>query len=147
MAKPEAQFISNLHSRLGKDKFGAGDDIHKQSMYTPYSGGTPDNYYEALNISLWVEYKFERKMPKIYRLTQKLSPLQLKWINRAYDNGQNVAVVVGFGKTDVAIFQDLAWTTDYTEEELEPYLITRDEYVQSLISFMRGDSINLGGVL
>jgi len=139
MAKPEATFISYINKRINTD-------IYKQSMYTPYSGGTPDNYYEATNLTLWIEYKFEHKMPKIYRLSEKLSPLQLRWLNRAYENGQNVAVVVGFGKHDVVVFIDQAWIYNYTEAELREHIISRQQFIKDLDDYMAGTARILGGM-
>lgn len=139
MAKPEATFVSYIHKKLDPE-------IHRQSMYTPYSGGTPDCYYEHRRMALWIEYKFERQMPKIYRLNEKLSALQMQWLNRAHDNEQNVAVVVGFGKTDVVVFIDGAWDEAYSSEELQPHIISRKQFILDLAVYMRGGSMVLGGM-
>ena len=115
-------------------------------MYTPYSGGTPDMYYEQLRKSLWIEYKFEHKMPGTYRLSTKLSALQRQWLNRAYANEQDVAVVVGFGRTDVVVFIDEAWNSDYDADELEPHIITRKQFIIDLDDYMAGNAMILAGM-
>lgn len=137
MPKPEATFVTYINNRIDRD-------LHRQSMYTPYSSGTPDCYYEAKHKALWVEYKFERQMPGIYRLSKKVSSLQIIWLNRAYLNGINVYVVTGFGKHDVVVFADMTWENDYTREELLPHVIPRADFIKNLNAFMNGGTMVLG---
>jgi len=140
VAKPEATFVRYINTRINTN-------IHVQSMYTPYTAGTPDCYYESRNMALWIEYKYEKQMPKIYRLSQKLSALQKCWLERAYNNGINVAVAVGFGRNEVVSFIDLAWDEEYTREELEPHIVTRTDFIKGIDDFMAGNSMVLGGML
>jgi len=123
MAKPEAVFIRYINTRIN-------NTIHAQSMYTPYSSGTPDNYYEAYKQTLWIEYKFEHKIPKIYHLDKKVSSLQKAWLNRAVDNKQRAWVVTGFGTDQVAVFIDKTWNTSHPRETIK--LMTRKEYIELL---------------
>ena len=85
-------------------------------------------------------------MPGIYRLSKKLSALQIQWLNRAEENDVSVAVVVGFGRTDVVVFIDGAWNEDYLKEELEPHIITRKQFIYDLELYMGGGSMILGGI-
>ena len=48
--KPESQAVSSLHTKLDKR-------VYREGMANPYSGGTPDVYYEGTCGALWVEYK------------------------------------------------------------------------------------------
>ncbi len=133
MAKPEATFVHYINSPIDTG-------IYTQSMYTPYSNGTPDCYYEAPDKHLWIEYKYEKKMPGIYRLNKQVSALQAQWLNRAYDNGQNVVVVAGFGKTDVVVFSDKSWNREHTRQSLESYTITRKDFIEQLNTYMHGNA-------
>jgi hypothetical protein len=90
--KPEASFRDGVHSQLP-----SRDIVHRQSMYTPYSAGTPDMYYEAPKHSLWVEYKYLPKW-KDFIIDDLLSGLQLEWAKRALRNAMPWAAIVGLGK-------------------------------------------------
>jgi len=118
MSKPEATFIRYINSRIDRT-------IHVQSMYTPYSAGTPDNYYETNRQTLWVEYKYARAVPRLYPLGKKVTALQAAWLNRAVDNNHRVWVVVGFGDTEVAVFTNKEWVHSYTKEEICARMLTR----------------------
>lgn len=70
--KPEAVFRDSVHKYLTKLK-------RKQSMYTPYSAGTPDSYYLGNKNSLWIEWKFYKQLPKEFHSFDKFSKQQVKW--------------------------------------------------------------------
>lgn len=124
--KPEAQAVSNVHKKLNKL-------IYYEGMANPYSGGTPDVYYDGPGGDLWVEYKFLPKTPPVVLLTNpkasvKLSALQNRWLNRAHDNGRNVAVVVLTpGKKGCYLYQNRQWELPIKREIFEACLRSRQE--------------------
>jgi hypothetical protein len=67
-------------------------------MYTMFSAGTPDHYYEAWWGHLWVEWKWLAKLPrKPPSAVDLLSPQQLAWAQRAVKNRQPWSLVCGVG--------------------------------------------------
>lgn len=112
--KPEGQFVTSVNRYLPLA-------VHHEGMANPYRSGTPDEYYEGSRGVLWVEYKFLRTVPP--NITPDLSPLQERWLLRAYNNGVNVAVIVGSPSGGV-IYTDRSWEQT----------ITRDEYLSRMVS-------------
>lgn len=116
MAGPEARFVERVHRQLDRR-------IYKQSM-TGVMGnnGTPDRYYEGSSGVLWIEYKaVAGKLPKVINLIEKapkLSPLQLRWINRADFNDVPVAVVLGSEQGGL-IFTGGSWDEEHQLEDLK----------------------------
>lgn len=90
-AKPETSFIRRVNKKLPPE-------VHREKMANPFRGGTPDVYYEGTSGVLWAEYKFWTSVPRVIDVTEIVSPLQALWLNRAYDNGVNIAVIVGYQK-------------------------------------------------
>ncbi|NIT13216.1 MAG: hypothetical protein GTN99_02930 [Candidatus Dadabacteria bacterium] len=87
--KPEARFIQSIERYLSPL-------VYRQSMYTPYSNGTPDRYYEGPYNQLWVEYKFTTALkPRPFKPIDLVTKLQAKWLLRAYKNGIPVAIILG----------------------------------------------------
>ena len=128
-SNPEATFARYIHSRVDKK-------IHSEGMSNPYRGGTPDRYFEARQV-LWVEWKFLRELPKRqFKLYEKVSPLQHKWLDRCYMNGHQCCVIVGFGSSDVLIATDMQWHDTFTREQLDEKLITRKEAIQWIESMV-----------
>ena len=93
--KPENRFIKAVHDDLKVDY----PFIYPEKTNNPFRGGIPDVYYDSPARDGWVEYKWFDKIPPVIRLSEgndpPLSALQQHWINRAYDNGRNIAVIVG----------------------------------------------------
>lgn len=107
--KPESVFSDSLNKMLPVP-------IHREKMNNPYRGGTADFWYSGNLDDLWVEYKLLSKQPKnIYNLTTgnkpPLSALQQKWLRERYNEGRNVAVVVGT-PAGIKILQHLSWEKD-----------------------------------
>ena len=63
-----------------------------QSITSPAVSGTPDLWLSAKN-DLWIEVKYDPKTKGAIK--PKLSALQQKWLDDRYDEGRNVAVIVG----------------------------------------------------
>lgn len=124
MAKPEGNFIQRVHRKLNKK-------IHKQSMGLTALNGTPDYYYEGPYGSMWIEYKWYAARPGSIRLatsksSPKLSPLQRKWLNRAYVNRVRVYVVAGY-PGGCFILKNSKWNDDL--KPVEPYECPIEEVV------------------
>lgn len=98
--KPESRFIGNVHKQLHPD-------VYHEKMFNPMRGGTPDCYYMGYLKTLWVEYKWVKKLPKIIR--PKLSPLQFAWLMRAWDRGQRPLVIVGSPTGSVVLVDPAQW--------------------------------------
>lgn len=74
-----------------------------------FTNGVPDAYYSGAKGDIWVEYKFLKELPK-RNFTPKLSELQKQWLNNRYEEGRNVAVIVGTPKGGF-ILVNKAWNT------------------------------------
>lgn len=90
-------------------------------MANPYRGGTPDRYYEGPGAELWVEYKYYPKLPPRIDLTDlsartNLSRLQMTWLKRAYNNGRNVAVILGWPQGGI-VFKDMTWVNPISRSD------------------------------
>ena len=90
-------------------------------MNNPFRGGTADSWYSGKGGDLWVEYKFLPRVPQRGFITPKrldLSHLQSQWLRGRYEEGRNVAVIVGTPVGGV-IMRNLEW-----EEEIPVDLFT-----------------------
>lgn len=91
----EKQLIQAVNRPLPKT-------IHHQSMTSASMthNGTPDQYYDG-GSEVWVEYKLLKAMPRSGIVVGNVSPIQLTWLERRYNNAirlahtPNVFVVVG----------------------------------------------------
>lgn len=92
--KPEAQYISSVHKHLHKLR-------RVQSLYTPYSSGTPDNMYVGNDKLLLVEWKYYRQFPKTFSTYSKLSKQQIKFLK---DTESVVSVWIGIGSPQGGFF-------------------------------------------
>jgi hypothetical protein len=115
MAGPERRFIDKVHRRLVAP-------VWKQSTTgMAGSNGTPDYYYEGLCGALWVEYKgidgFFPKQINLLSKNPKLTPLQRRWVDRAYGNDVQVAVILG-GDQGGIIFTEGAWGYEHSLSDL-----------------------------
>lgn len=96
MSGPERSYIDKVHRYLDPAWF-----IHKQCNTGQMGGnGTPDYYYERFKHTMWIEYKYVQKLPARFDIVDpacrfKLSPLQRRWLNRAFKNQVPCAVVLG----------------------------------------------------
>lgn len=107
--KPETNF------RLKIEKLIPGT-IHREKNSNPFSGGTADSWYSGTLNDLWVEYKFLPQLPQRGIVDSKrigLSKLQQLWLRGRYEEGRNVAVVIGV-PTGGVILRDLTWENGIT---------------------------------
>ena len=105
-AKPETSFTRRITSRLPKS-------IYHMKNSNPYTAGVPDLWFSGNSGDLWVEMKYIETLPVSVpvRPTKLLTALQLDWLNRRYEEGRNVAVIIGC-KTGGVILLDKLWQTD-----------------------------------
>ena len=130
--KPENTFIASVNRHLPPE-------VYSEKTANPYRGGTPDEYYEGNQDILWIEYKYLRALPPELNLSNPkaptcCSPLQLRWLKRAYENGRNVAVILGTPMGGF-IYRYLDWMETYSREILlEHRLLSRKEIAQWIVS-------------
>lgn len=110
---PENRFIKSVHDALHGG--------HHEKMANPYRRGTPDVYYSGMLGDLWVEYKFIAKVPKRANILPELSQQQLEWCEARYNEGRNVAVIVGTPKGGV-VFRHLEWMSPMSAERFASLL-------------------------
>lgn len=118
--KPERRFVTAVERKLP-------ESLYRQSMFTPYSNGTPDKYYEGPGGCLWIEYKWLPKTPpQCVALDDLLTPLQQRWLRRAHGHGVPVRVVIGCptGAAVVEAYLDYAAPSAFhwTKEELAEWI-------------------------
>lgn len=125
--KPENRFISSIH------KYFLARGPYYEKMFNPLRGGTPDVYYSGEAGDLWVEYKFTKITPRTKRILPGLTALQKRWLDCRYDEGRNVAVILGTPEGGV-VYQHKQWGQPLTGPELLERLLTRQELAQWIIS-------------
>lgn len=81
-------------------------EIYVWKVSDRFSAGVPDVWY-SFKKSMFIEYKYYAKgLPK--NVTPNLSALQKLWLNRRYDEGRAVFVVVG-SPTTCLVYSDKEW--------------------------------------
>lgn len=114
----ENTFIASIHRLLPKA-------IYALKNHNEFNGGIADVWYDGPVGDLWVEYKFI-VVPKrdTTTITIDLSELQKQWLRDRYNNGRNVAVIVGC-KDGGVWFEDLAWEELVLASEFRRCLVSR----------------------
>lgn len=122
--KPETTFIGSVHKHLPKKP-------HREKNNNPYSSGTADVWYSGNSHDLWVEYKFIIKLPShgTTLIKADLSALQAKWLDERYDEGRNIAVVIGCPEGGI-ILREKSWLKPITQEQFKRHLLTRKELAE-----------------
>lgn len=123
--KPETRFIGNIHKLIPQ--------VYAEKMNNPWRAGTPDVYYSGDVGDLWVEYKFIERIPRSKEILPELTPRQSRWLNNRYDEGRNVAVVLGTPLGGV-IYRNKEWLTPLDSEALEALIIPRKEVALWILS-------------
>lgn len=119
--KPENAFIRSIHRLI--------PDVYGEKMSNPWRSGTADVWYSGLLGDLWVEYKYEAKLPRSHANRPGVTPLQELWLNQRYDEGRNVAVVLGLPNGGV-IFRDKEWMEPLTAEQLAAKVVSKAAIAQ-----------------
>lgn len=126
-SKPETTFIASIHRRLPRS-------LHKEKMANPYRGGTADCWYSGDKADQWVEYKYVPKLPVRAPLVADLSDLQKDWLRRRYNEGRNVAVIVGSKDGGIILTDPEAWEAPITAAQCHSWIRPRDEVAQWILS-------------
>lgn len=107
----ESQFTAAIKRKLHKD-------VYALKVSLRFAKDVADNWYSGKGGDLWVEWKYLKSTPKRFH-TPKLSPGQRIWLNARYDEGRNVAVMVGCPDGGI-IYQHKSWNEGLSTEHLVP---------------------------
>lgn len=130
--KPETSFRGSIERRLPLE-------LHHEKMNNPYSSGTADSWYSGNKGDLWVEYKFFPVIPPRVGVwltnpnvkKPDLSVLQQRWLRERYQEGRNIAVIVGVGRLEGGvILRNQEWEWEYTPQMFRDRLIPRKAIAQ-----------------
>ena len=127
--KPETVFYTAVHKLLPKT-------VYHEKMHNPYRGGTPDVWYSGNKDDLWVEYKYIKAPPKKAEIhvRKQLSPLQLKWLDERYEEGRNVAVILGTPLGSL-FFESRTWNSvAVTADYITKYGLTKRQVADWIAS-------------
>lgn len=130
-AKPETNFSNALRDALP-------EGIYSMKNNNEYVSGIPDLWFSGRKGDLWVEMKFIQKLPKTVpiRPYDLLSKMQEKWLRDRYEEGRNVAVIIGCkrgSRLEGIILRDLAWERDIPTQDFDALIVSKSE----LVSFIK----------
>ena len=123
--KPENSFIRGVHKYLPK--------TYAEKMNNPWRSGTADVWYSGDRGDLWVEYKYIERIPRSAEILPDLTPRQKRWLNNRFDEGRNVAVVLGTPSGGV-IYRNKEWMRPLDNETLSGLIVPRDEIARWIFS-------------
>lgn len=123
--KPENRFIAGVHKHLPR--------TYAEKMNNPWRAGTPDVWYSGDRGDLWIEYKFIERIPRSKDILPDLTPRQKRWLNNRFDEGRNVAVVLGT-PTGGVIYRDKEWLIPRDQQALTELLVPKDEIARWIFS-------------
>lgn len=131
-AKPETNFSNAIRASLP-------DGVYSMKNSNDYTSGIPDLWFSGKKGDLWVEMKFVPKLPKRVPLRpyDLLSSLQEKWLRDRYEEGRNVAVIVGCkraSRLEGFLLRDLAWEKDISPADYDSLILSKSE----LAAFIKG---------
>lgn len=124
-AKPETTFIKGVHRHI--------PTVYAEKTNNPFRSGTADVWYSGILGDLWIEYKFLPRIPKSTSILPGLTPRQRKWLNSRFDEGRNVAVVLGTPDGGV-IYRDKTWSNPMSQEELLKLLLSKEDIARWIYS-------------
>lgn len=124
-AKPETNFSNAVRASLP-------DGIYSMKNSNDYTSGIPDLWFSGKGGDLWVEMKFVPKLPKRVpiRPYELLSHLQRKWLRERYEEGRNVAVIIGCkrkSRLEGIVLRDLAWEKDIAPEDYDALILSKSK--------------------
>ena len=122
--KPESTFTKGVVKYLPVS-------VYHMKNNNPYVGGIPDLWFSGNRADLWVEFKYLPKVPLRAEVDPKklLSALQLAWLDGRYNEGRQVAVVVGCPDGGV-IMRDQEWLHEYSAQMFRDRLVPRKDIAQ-----------------
>lgn len=121
-AKPETTFYRSVHKHLPKEP-----TLYQMKLYNPFLAGPPDHWYSGDKADLWTEWKYLKppKRPST-SVAPGLSGPQQRWLRERYEQGRNVAVVLGCPDGGV-VYRDLDWEKPMPYGEYRERLQTRTQ--------------------
>jgi hypothetical protein len=123
--KPENRFIGSVHRYL--------PSTYAEKMNNPWRAGTADVWYSGDRGDLWIEYKFIERIPRSAEILPDLTPRQKRWLNNRFDEGRNVAVVLGT-PTGGVIYRNKEWMRPLDHVTLSGLIVPRDEIARWIFS-------------
>lgn len=123
--KPENRFIGSVHRHLPR--------TYAEKMNNPWRAGTADVWYSGDRGDLWIEYKFIERIPRSAEILPDLTPRQKRWLNNRYDEGRNIAVVLGM-PTGGVIYRNKEWLNPLDNETLAGLVVPKDEIARWIYS-------------
>ena len=123
--KPENRFIGSVHRYLPR--------TYAEKMNNPWRAGTADVWYSGDRGDLWIEYKFIERIPRSTEILPDLTPRQKRWLNNRFDEGRNVAVVLGT-PTGGVIYRNKEWMRPLDHVTLAGLIVPRDEIARWIFS-------------
>ena len=123
--KPENRFIGSVHRYLPR--------TYAEKMNNPWRAGTADVWYSGDRGDLWIEYKFIERIPRSAEILPDLTPRQKRWLNNRFDEGRNVAVVLGT-PTGGVIYRNKEWMRPLDHVTLAGLIVPRDEIARWIFS-------------
>lgn len=106
---------------------------YAEKMNNPWRAGTPDVWYSGDRGDLWIEYKYIERIPRSPEILPDLTPRQKRWLNNRFDEGRNVAVVLGT-PTGGVIYRNKDWLRPLDSESLAGLVVPRDEIARWIFS-------------
>ena len=123
--KPEKRFIGSVQRHLPR--------TYAEKMNNPWRAGTADVWYSGDRGDLWIEYKFIERIPRSAEILPDLTPRQKRWLNNRFDEGRNVAVVLGT-PTGGVIYRNKEWMRPLDHVTLAGLVVPRDEIARWIFS-------------
>jgi hypothetical protein len=129
MSHPENTFIQSVHRLLPEGR----RDPYWMKNNNMYTAGIWDCWYSGPAADLWIEYKFE-KLPKrdTTVVPVDLSELQTDWGLQRYEEGRNMAVIVGCKEGGVLLL-NRDWERELTKAAFVARLWTRKQLAHWII--------------
>ena len=109
-------------------------------MNNPWRAGTADVWYSGNRGDLWVEYKFIERIPRSAKILPDLTPRQRRWLNTRFDEGRNVAVVLGT-PTGGVIYRNKEWLIPMSHIALAARVVPKDEVARWIYSQVGGSDV------
>lgn len=116
--KPENRFIASIHKKL--------PTVYAEKTNNPFRAGTADVWYSGECGDLWIEYKFIERIPRSKKILPEVTPRQSRWLNNRFDEGRNVAVVLGL-PTGGVIYRNKEWMCPLDHETLAGRVVSKDD--------------------
>ncbi len=121
----EHSFIKSIHTNVSRDVF-----VWK--ILDKYQGGVPDTFYSGPSGYLFIEYKYESKLPKkpTTKIKIALTELQRTWLSRAQSHRHLAYIVLG-SPAGVYITDDIT-EKELTKQRLVEESITKKEFISRI---------------